>query len=99
MSDTTTKRFNIGGEVVVPGHEKTITTLKKIVAVYRAAGFDPNGKYNFDQKRQDAAIGEIMKLSQFYTASDALQFLGKAVSSPPRPTPPTKQLRSSPKPP
>ena len=64
---------SIYGHVEVPGHEKTITTLEKIVAAYRTASFDSSGKYNFDQKRQDAAVSDILALSQFYTRYDAIQ--------------------------
>ena len=96
MTDRNTK---MGGSVVVPGHERTITTLGNIVAEYRAACFDSSGKYSFDQKRQDAAVTNIMALSQFYTHSDAIQMLGRAVTSPPRPAPASKPPRSKPKPP
>ena len=85
------QKFTIGGEVSVPGHEKTITPLQKIVAAYRAASFDSSGKYNFDQSRQDTAVTAIMSISQFYSKSDALQMLGRAVSSASRPTSPSKK--------
>ena len=84
------QKYTIGGNVLVPGHEKTITPLQKIVAEYQTASFDASGKYNFDQKRQDAAITAIMAISQFYSKSDALQMLGRAVSSAPRLTPSSK---------
>jgi hypothetical protein len=70
----------IDGHIEVPGHEKTMPTLEKIVAAYRKASFDSNGRYNFDQKRQDAAIKEIMEVNQFYTRYDAIQMLGKAIA-------------------
>src|SRR5271169_2938619 len=78
------KQFSVGGEVVVPGHEKTLAPLQKIAAAYREASFDSSGKYSFSQQRQDAAVVEIRALSQFYTHSDAVQMLGRAVSSLPR---------------
>src|SRR4051794_17773529 len=87
MSDQKSK---MNGEVSIPGHEKTITPLQAIVAEYRATSFDSNGKYNFDQTRHDTAIRAIMSLSQFYSKSDALQMLGRAVSSAPRPMPSLK---------
>ena len=87
MSD---QKFKMSGEVLIPGYEKTITPLQAIVSEYRAASFDSNGKYNFDQTRHDTAIGAIMGLSQFYSKNDALQMLGRAVSPAPRPTPSSK---------
>ena len=87
MSD---QKFKMSGEVLIPGYEKTITPLQAIVSEYRAASFDSNGKYNFDQTRHDTAIRAIMSLSQFYSKSDALQMLGRAVSPAPRPTPSSK---------
>lgn len=96
MSDPKNK---IGGTIEIPGHEKTIGTLEKIVAEYQAASFDSVGKYNFSKTRQDAAITPIMELSQFYTRGDAIQMLSRAVTSPPRPARPPKKPRSSPKPP
>jgi hypothetical protein len=88
MSD---QKIRFGREVLIPGHEKTITPLQKIAAAYRAASFDSSGKYNFDQSRQDTAITAIMSISQFYSKSDALQMLGRAVSSASRPTSPSKK--------
>jgi len=87
MSDQKSK---MSGEVSIPGHEKTITPLQAIVAEYRTTSFDSNGKYTFDQTRHDTAIRAIMGLSQFYSKSDALQMLGRAVSSAPRPMPSLK---------
>ena len=92
-----TSKSQIGGEVTIPGHEKTIDRLQEIVSGYRVECFDSNGKYNFNQNRQDAAVDQIMGLSQFYTRSDALKMLGGAVSSPPQPTPPAKKLLGNPK--
>ncbi len=86
----------IDGHVEVPGHEKTITTLEKIIAAYRTASFDLSGKYNFDQKRQNAAVSEILALSQFYTRYDAIQMLGRVINSPRRPAP-ASPPRSKPK--
>ena len=87
----------IGGHVEIPGHEKTLNPLQKIVAEYRSASFNSNGKYSFDQKRQEAAINAIMALSQFYSARDALQMLGRAVTSAPRPATTSKPPRTAPK--
>jgi hypothetical protein len=90
-----TSKPQIGGEVTVPGHEKTINRLQAIISGYRMGCFDSNGKYNFNQNRQDVAVDQIMGLSQFYTRSNALKMLGGAVSSPPQPTPPAKKPRGN----
>jgi hypothetical protein len=87
---------SIDGHIEVPGHEKTIATLEKIIAAYRTASFDSGGKFNFDPKRQDAAVSEILALSQFYTRYDAIQMLGRVINSPRRPAP-ASPPRSKPK--
>jgi hypothetical protein len=100
MSDpsNTTKKSPLGGGVGIPGHEKTITPLQKIVAEYRTASFDSNGKYNFSQQRQDEAVKKITYLSQFYSRGDAIKMLGRAVASAQRPATTSKPPRRAPKP-
>jgi hypothetical protein len=97
-SNTTRKSTIGGGHVGIPGHEKTIAPLRKIVAEYRTASFDSSGKYNFSQQRQDEAVKKITDLVQFYSRGDAIKMLGRSVASAQRPATTSKPPRRAPKP-
>ena len=82
--------MTIGGQVELPGHEKTFGPLQKIASAYKEAS-TTDGVYKFDQKVHDEAVKAIMGLSQFYTKDNARQILARAVSDLPLSKPAVKK--------
>lgn len=77
----------------IPGHEKTLQSLRSIVEEYRKDCWT-TGKYMANPRLREAAIEKILQLSQFYSASDAEKMLNRAAGKPFRPGKQKQPIRS-----
>ena len=76
----------------IPGHERTLGTLHAIVEEYRKDCWT-TGRHMPNPRLREVAVEKILRLSQFYSASDAEKILNRAVG---KPFPPGKQKQRCP---
>jgi hypothetical protein len=73
--------MSIFSTIEIPGHEKTLESLRVIAEEYRKDCWT-TGKHMPNPRLREAAIQRILQLSQFYSPSDAEKILNRAASRP-----------------